>query len=273
MKNSLRKYILPILLALEVFSAGSGWSADHRNLEEGFPTRIEDAYPIAYRALEFQAGLSYEREGSNGSDDIELEPELKWGFMKNAHVALATPLIFRDDGDHTNNGDIEIEGFYNLNVESQSLPAFAIKSSLQFPTGVDSQGTDFDLVGILTKGWGENRIHLNGGYTRNAGRDSGERADLYTFGLGYDRPIDLDHLFVAELFVDRSPVKGRDPLFSYILGIRKQLNPWSVLAFGLGSGFGSPEAVDFKATVAYQLGFLTNATFLLLIYRFKLFPI
>lgn len=175
--------------------------------------------------------------------------------MKNAHVALATPLIFRDDGDHTNNGDVEIEGFYNLNVESQSLPAFAVKSSLQFPTGADSQGADFDLVGILTKGWGENRIHLNGGYTRNAGRDSGERADIYTFGLGFDRPIDLDHLFVAELFVDRSPAIDGDPLFSFTLGVRKQLNPWSALALGLGSGFGSPEAVDFKAALAYQLSF------------------
>jgi len=78
---------------------------------------------------------------------------------------------------------------------------------------------------------------------------------LYTFGIGFDRPIDLDHLFVAELFVDRSPEKGIDPLFSYIIGVRKQMNPWSVLAFGLGGGFGAPEAVDFKATLAYQLGF------------------
>ncbi len=241
------------MLSIGFFS--TSFAADHRNLEEGFPTRTEDAYPIAFKALEFQAGASYEYEGDDKTHVGEFEPELKWGFMKNAHLGLGTPLTWRENGDHTNNGDIEIEGFYNFNVETQSLPAFALKTSVTAPSGVDSRGVDFQLLGILTRGWGQNRLHFNGGYTRNNGRESGERADLYTFGIGFDRPIDLDHLFVAELFVDQAPKKAIDPLFSYTLGLRKQLNPWSVLAFGLGGGFGAPEAVDFKATLAYQLGF------------------
>ena len=32
-----------------LLSANPAWSADHRNLEEGIPTTIEDAFPIAYR--------------------------------------------------------------------------------------------------------------------------------------------------------------------------------------------------------------------------------
>ncbi len=245
-------FLFLILLFLDIALA---LSADHRNLEEGFPTRIEDAYPIAYRALEFQVGASYEREGASKKDEGEFEPELKWGFLKNAHIGIGTPLELREDGDTENYGDIAVEGFYNFNVESKSLPALALKASFVFPTGVDSQGVDTELLGILTKGWGQNRFHFNGGYKHNAGREPGERTDLYTFGLGFDRPINLDHLFVADFFVDQSEKTNGDPLFNFILGVRKQLNPWSVLAVGLGSGFGAPEAVDFKATVAYQLGF------------------
>ena len=243
------------MLILSFLYLPPAFAADHRNLEEGFPTRIEDAYPIAARALEFQAGASYEREGASEKDAGEFEPELKWGFLKNAHIGIGTPLKFREDGDTENYGDLAVEGLYNFNVESQSLPALAFKSSFVFSTGVDSQGVDYELLGILTKGWGQNRFHFNGGYKRNTGRKAGERADLYTFGLGFDRPIDLDHLFVADFFVDRSEKADGDPLFNFVLGVRKQLNPWSLVAVGLGSGFGAPEAVDFKATLAYQLSF------------------
>ena len=33
----------------------TAYAADHRNLEENHPTRIEDAYPIAYRSFELQS--------------------------------------------------------------------------------------------------------------------------------------------------------------------------------------------------------------------------
>ena len=35
------------------------WAADHRNLEEGIPTEIEDASPIAFRSFEQQSRFKY----------------------------------------------------------------------------------------------------------------------------------------------------------------------------------------------------------------------
>ncbi len=244
-----------MLLSLLSFTPNPAFTADHSNLESGFPTTIEDAYPIAYRALELQLGAEYEHEGEDGTHAGGIDPEFKWGFMKNAHVALGVPLEFREDGDMENNGDIELEGLYNFNVEAPALPAFAVQAGVILPTGVDSGGVDFSVTGIATRGWGPHRFHLNAGYERNDEPDSEERQDLYSFGLGYDHPIDLDHLFVADFFIDRAKQKGGDPLLTFSLGVRKQVNPWSVVALGVGGGFGDDAAPDFKLNLGYQLGF------------------
>ena len=48
-------------------------AADHTNLEEGLPTRVEDAYPIAYRAFEFQGLARYENLDAEEDDRLTLE--------------------------------------------------------------------------------------------------------------------------------------------------------------------------------------------------------
>lgn len=230
-------------------------AADHRNLEENHPTRIEDAYPIAYRSLEFQTRGGYERNGEFGKDIGFAEFELKWGALKNAHVVLGLPLQFGDEVEPDRNGDIVLEGLYNFNVETQTLPALSLKTEFSIPGGTDSQGLGFELMGIATKGWGKNRFHLNAGYHRNSGAALDERTHLYRVGIAFDRPIDLDHLFVSDFFVDQSELKGDELVYSFLVGVRKQINPWSVLNLGVGHGFGSREAPDLIVTLGFQLNF------------------
>ena len=71
----------------------------------------------------------------------------------------------------------------------------------------------------------------------------------------FDRPIDLDHLFVSDFFIDQSELKGDEPVYSFLVGVRKQINPWSVLNLGLGHGFGSRDAPDLIVTLGFQLNF------------------
>lgn len=230
-------------------------AADHRNLEENHPTRIEDAYPIAYRSFELQSRGGYERNGEFGKDIGFAELELKWGVFKNAHVVFGLPLQFGDEVEPDQNGDVILEGLYNFNVETQFLPAMTIKSEILIPGGSDSSGLGFEFMGIATKGWGKNRFHLNIGYDRNSGAGQEERTHLYRFGIAFDRPIDLDHLFVSDFFIDQSALKGDDPVYSFLIGVRKQVNPWSVLNLGVGHGFGSREAPDLIVSLGFQLNF------------------
>ncbi len=255
---------MKILKIYVLFAILMGWvfvnplsvrAADHRNLEENHPTRIEDAYPIAYRSFELQSRGGYERNGEFGKDIGFAELELKWGAFKNAHLVFGLPLQFGEEVEPDQNGNVILEGLYNFNVETQLLPAMTLKSEISIPGGSDSNGLGFELMGIATKGWGKNRFHLNVGYDRNSGAAQNERTHLYRFGVAFDRPIDLDHLFVSDFFIDQSALKGDDPIYSFLVGIRKQVNPWSVLNLGVGHGFGSREAPDLIVSLGFQLNF------------------
>ena len=73
-------YILSLVFLGCIFSSPlTVYAADHRNLEENHPTRIEDAYPIAYRSLELQTRGGYDRNGKFGKDVGFAEFELKSG--------------------------------------------------------------------------------------------------------------------------------------------------------------------------------------------------
>jgi len=242
-------------LTLILLGGAPALAADHRNLEENHPTRIEDAYPIAYRSLELQSRVGFEKNGEFGDNVGLAEAELKWGALENAHLVFGLPLQFGSEVEPDRNGDINLEALYNFNVETQSLPALSIKTEVLLPLGTDSQGVGFELMGIATKGWGQNRFHVNAGYHRNSGADAGERSDLYRVGVAFDRPLDLDHLLVMDFFVDQSELKGDDPAYSFVVGVRRQLNPWTVINLGLGHAFGSRLAPDFTATLGLQFNF------------------
>ncbi len=231
------------------------FAADHRNLEENHPTRIEDAYPISFRSFEFQTRIGYESETDVGKDTGVFEGELKWGFLKNAHLVLGLPINFGSNLEPDLNGDVRFESLYNFNVETLTLPAFAFKVDFLLPFGNDSQGIDLDLVAIATKGIGQSRFHFNGIYRVNGGRGPGERRHLYVFGIAFDHPIDLDHLFTADFFVEQAERKGQEPFYSFVIGMRKQVNPWSVLTMGVGHAFGNDRAADFIATLGFQVNF------------------
>ena len=88
------------------------------------------------------------------------------------------------------------------------------------------------------------------------GEQMPERAALYSFGLGFDHPIELDHLFVADFFADRSERMDGDPVSTIELELRSQVNPWPVFAIGSGTRFGDDrEAADSKANLGCQMGF------------------
>lgn len=109
------KFVLFLILVGCIFSIPlSVHAADHRNLEENHPTRIEDAYPIAYRSFELQTRGGYERNGEFGKDIGLAELELKWGVLKNAHVVLGLPLQFGNEVEPDQNGDVVLEGVVQL---------------------------------------------------------------------------------------------------------------------------------------------------------------
>ena len=248
-------------VAALLFSNALAWAADHRNLEEGNPTQIEDAAVIAYRSIELQPVFTYEKDGERGEIFL-LEPEVNWGLMKNAQLELRVP-VFVGVGDRTGSGDIELEALYNFNVETQFLPATAFRVGFAFPTGKDSSGVHTIVKAILTKGLRRGRFHLNAGFTNIGDPEARERDFRYRVALGADHPLDfgvlplaigLDNLAIFDVVVEQSALEGDNPLWLAEVGWRGQVNPWTLLTLGAGAGL-SNGAPDYLVTVGFQYTF------------------
>jgi hypothetical protein len=153
-------------------------AADHTNLEEGLPTEVEDAYPIAYKGRELQVQARYERTAA-GKNRLVLDPRLEYGFARNWQARINVPFRL-GSADKTGSGDIGLEAFYNFNTESLSTPVFAVSARADLPTGKDSRGVDTQFKFIATKTLGAGsrlqRLHLNLIYRHNAQAQATERS-------------------------------------------------------------------------------------------------
>ncbi len=258
---SLTQWVILGALGGLTLLAPSVRAADHRNLEDGIPTEIEDASPIAFRSLEQQSRFNYEDDGERGGIFL-LEPELTWGLIKNGQVTVRAPFVI-GGGNRSGSGDLKLEALYNFNVETRMVPAMALSVGVSFPSGENSEGVGTTVKGIMTKGVRRARFHLNGGVTNVGAAPSEERDIRYTIGLGTDHPLDfglfplaigLDNLVIANVFVEQSALRGEQLLWTGELGVRHQFKPWTVFAIGAGAGL-SRGAADYRLTVAYQYTF------------------
>lgn len=98
--------------------------ADHLNLEEGLPTRVEDAYPLPFRDREVQASFRYDRRREN-KDLFALSPRIEVGALPNLQAAIAVPFLFGSAAT-AGSGDVDLDVLYNFNTE----PAPASTSSI-----------------------------------------------------------------------------------------------------------------------------------------------
>src|SRR5262249_52001642 len=144
---------------------GSAYAIDHGNLDEGRPLRLEDAYPIAHGEFAIEAGGGFTLQ-RRGADRGVFPVELLYGPLPNLQVGIGTVLSTdpREVDDRPKSGDLRFHALYNFNQETLTLPAFAVKLSLDAPTGVDAHGFAVEPKGIVTKSIERLSLHLNAGY-------------------------------------------------------------------------------------------------------------
>jgi len=223
---------------------------DHFNLEEGLPTRVEDAYPTAFRNREFQVGPQYDRS-NGGKDRFLLNPRLEIGPFRNAELGITVP-VFLGSADKTGSGDIRVDALYNFNTESLALPALAVAARADFPTGIDRRGVDAEFKLLATRSIGNrlDRLHLNVIYMRAGNPGPGERRDRYAVILGYSGRLGPDMILVANVLRELERDKGIESNLVE-LGVRRQVTPLLVVALGAGAGIGD-ESPDVRVTAGLQ---------------------
>lgn len=134
---------------------------DYRNLDDERPVLTEDAYPVDLYAIEVLTPFTFEAAGSQSV--YLFAPEVESGVLPNVQVGSKLPVAALADG-ATDWGlaGLKLYGLYNLNTESPSLPALALRADLDVPLGsLAGDNVRGTLKAIATRSWGRTRVHLN----------------------------------------------------------------------------------------------------------------
>jgi Putative MetA-pathway of phenol degradation len=238
---------LSMLLSLALLAAiaQAAEAIDHKNLDEGRPLRLDDAYSIASGelAIEVGAGFALERRGP---DRGVFPIEILYGAYPNLQLGLGTTLLTdpHDIDEQTKSGDLRVSGLYNFNQETLTLPAFGLKLELNLPTGIDSAGVDVEVKGVVTKSFDRLSLHLNVGYEFLSGTRQDECDGLYQVALGASYPVGAPQYtrttLIGDVFTEQGSRHGGSNVVGVEIGFRHQLTARIVLDAGIGTEFAGP---------------------------------
>jgi len=135
----------------------------YRNLDAGFPIRVEDAVATERYSLDLDfLNFRYD-ELSDLRTRIQYEPQVSYGILPRTEAWVRLPMFYRER-DATPRGGVAGFGtgaMYQFNLETQSLPSVALGTELFFPTGPHALPASYSLRGMLTRSFAPGRVHLN----------------------------------------------------------------------------------------------------------------
>ena len=216
---------------------------DYYNTDRSRPTRIEDAHATELYAFELKvAPLRIEQEEDGGFSRWSLLPEAAYGIFPRTSVEVGLPIAALGEGT-TGISGIELSAFHNLNVETRTLPALAVRGDLELPVG--SLGPDRvvpSLTGIMTRTYSAARLHINGRYTfgptEEPTPDAVHSEGRWLAGLAVDRVFPLRALLlIGELYAVEPMAAEEDLHWTAGAGIRYQINPFLAVDGGIGRTF------------------------------------
>lgn len=245
------------LLALLSAAAPLAAQTDYYNTDAGRPVRIEDAAATERYAFELKlAPLRLER-APGGVYHWGIEPEIAYGILPRTHVEVGFPFAIVDAGRETRQrglAGIEVSAMHNLNTETRTLPALALRGDVLLPVGSLAPERVYPSVtGIATRTLRWARFHLNAQYTfgRNPEEErvpvpppagdgettlpGGHEVSRWLAGVAVDRVFPLQALLViADLYASQPLHPDEEIEWNAGAGIRYQLSPYLAVDAGLG---------------------------------------
>jgi hypothetical protein len=218
---------------------------DHKNLDEGRPLRLDDAYAISTGEIEVEVGAGFTLQ-RRGADRGFFPVEVLFGALPNLQIGVGTVLSTspRDIDEPAKSGDLSLGVLYNFNQETLVMPALGARMEVNLPTGVDSRGVEVELKGIVTKSFERVSVHLNAGYEWLTDAARGERDGHYELVLGVSVPLGAPHYtratLIADAFAEQAVHRGEPNVVGAEIGFRYQLTPSMVWDLGVGTEFAGP---------------------------------
>jgi hypothetical protein len=259
--SQFKQAIRPIVIVLLSSWPATGFALDHDNLDPNRPIGMEDAYAIPKGEIGVEGGVSF-NDRREGRTRVGFQPQIIYGAFDNTQVEIQGDL-FTDPNTlvgANKSGDLHLGVLYNFNTETLNLPALAVRVEANLPTGVNSQGVDTQMTGILTRSFGRLRAHLNAGYTILGSPQGQERPGGYravaavSYPLGY--PTSFRDTLIASIYTHQSDLRGQRNNTGVEVGIRHQLTSRVVVDAGLGTEFYGPtDRAALLGTVGLSVGF------------------
>ena len=203
------------------------------------PIRIEDARPISYRAFSGSVDWTYNlRQGS--LNDHGPGFSLAYGALRGLEVGADLRYVTRPGRNAArgiSSGDIVLHALYGLTTETASLPALAVRVGVEFPTGLDSKGTDLHLGALATRSFETFRVHANFAYTRLSAFGSNQRRERFAGVAGFDFLVGraTDTLVVADLVARTNPVVDGKSVVTIELGGKRRIGAQTFFFVGAGT--------------------------------------
>jgi hypothetical protein len=166
------RWSLPLLLLWGPSLARQACAQEYRNLDAGFPIRVEDATVTERYALDLDLANFRFDALSAGRKRVQLEPSLSYGLFPGTEVWLRVPTYFRERtiSPRTGIAGIGTGAMYQLNMETFRIPAVAIASEVFIPTGPNALPPSYSFKTAFTRSFTPGRIHFNAGVSSYATR-------------------------------------------------------------------------------------------------------
>ena len=138
--------------------------ASYRNLDAGFPVRVEDATVTERYALDIDLLNFRYDELSDLRTRFQYEPSVSYGILPRTEMWVRLPVFYRERNVLPRGGvaGFGVGGMYQVNLETQYLPSLAIASELFKPTGPNALPASYSFRTMVTRSFPAVRLHLNG---------------------------------------------------------------------------------------------------------------
>jgi hypothetical protein len=138
--------------------------ASYRNLDAGFPVRVEDATVTERYALDLDLLNFRYDELSDLRTRFQYEPRISYGILPRTEAWLRFPVFYRERNALPRGGvaGIGFGAMHQLNLESEHLPSVALASEFFRPTGPNALPASYSFRTTVTRSFPAFRLHLNG---------------------------------------------------------------------------------------------------------------
>ncbi len=250
-----RPFSRAVVAAAALFLSRAAGAQFLSNFEPERPLAMEDAIPVAYRGFSGSADWTYSlRKGS--LNDYGPGFSLLYGPLRGLETGAAIRWVTRPGRNASRgigSGDLDLHALYQIVEESGGAPAIAARVGLQFPTGLDSKGTDLHLAALATRSFDAFRLHANVRYTRLGAISGQERRDRYEGILGTDFLApggSTDTILMANVSARSNPLLGAETIYQLEAGARRRIGAQTLVFLGVGTELtGLPDRARFRVRV------------------------